>query len=63
MPPSNPHLGQERTSIAFEWALIGLRNLLDSTKGEIKSEFTESPLFGEGKWRVGVRLRVFLEHP
>ena len=54
MSASNPYLGLERTSIFFEWQLADLRNLLDSTKGEMKSKFTESPLFGNGKWRVGV---------
>jgi len=54
MPALNPdrYLGQEVTSILFEWRLTGLRNLLDSTRGEIKSKFTESPLFGEGRWRI-----------
>ena len=54
MPPLNPYLGRERASLDFEWELqvTGLKFFLDSTKGEIKSEFTESPVFGEGRWRV-----------
>ncbi|KAL4080742.1 hypothetical protein J3A83DRAFT_4084952 [Scleroderma citrinum] len=43
---------QESTTITFEWALRGLKNLFESSKGDSKSKVTKSVRFGGGRWQI-----------
>ncbi|KAL7280202.1 hypothetical protein ACG7TL_006621 [Trametes sanguinea] len=43
---------KESTIISFEWTVRGLKNIFESSKGEIKSKVTKSPRFGDGRWQI-----------
>ncbi|KAF8311665.1 uncharacterized protein EI90DRAFT_938964 [Cantharellus anzutake] len=42
----------ESTTVTLEWTLRGLKQLFDSSKGEMKSKVTKSVKFGGGRWQV-----------
>ncbi|KAF8322257.1 hypothetical protein DL93DRAFT_2072153 [Clavulina sp. PMI_390] len=42
----------ENSTITFRWTLKGLRNLFDSSKGDVKSKPCKSINFGGGQWQI-----------
>ncbi|KAF9505097.1 hypothetical protein BS47DRAFT_1368336 [Hydnum rufescens UP504] len=42
----------ESTTTTLEWTVRGLKQLFDSSKGELKSKVTKSIKFGGGRWQV-----------
>lgn len=48
---SNPEF-KETKCISLEWKLSGLKNLFESSRGDVKSRCIKSAPFGEGKWEI-----------